>query len=69
MTADPHYGVAMNKTIINSIELTRITKFKVLQKLEALAQSRKDCEFAIEGVLPEEDIEDGMLVTLLALPV
>ena len=57
---------------ISNLELSSLTCLgvvKVFKKLEAVAQAGKDGELALEGVLPEEQVEDGHVLCLARLPV
>jgi hypothetical protein len=42
---------------------------EVFQEFEALGQSRENGELSVEGVLPEEEVEDGRVVDPAGLPV
>ena len=50
-------------------KLTAVRVSEVLEELEALRESREDGELAVEGVLAEEEVEDGAVVDALRLPV
>ena len=50
-------------------KLTAVWVFEVLEELEALWESGKDGELSVEGVLAEEEVEDGAVVDALRLPV
>ena len=46
-----------------------ITVVKIVQKLDALLQARENGELPVEGILPEKQIEDGLVIRFARLPI
>jgi hypothetical protein len=49
--------------------LTAVGVVKIFQEFEALAQAGEDGELSVEGILTEEEVEDGHVVDPAGLPV